>query len=120
MGGSSPMWDGVERRQGTWSLAQVEDAFDRGLREHERREKEFVDGKIDMILRAFPEGLEAHREGHLAQARAAHAQEEFYRSLKEDLAKKSIWGILQIFAFFIIAGVAAKFGINLASLAFWQ
>lgn len=90
--------------------------FERGLRSHETREKDFVNAQFNMIMKAFPEGIEMHAKGHQAQIDAAKEQIEFYRALKVELAKKSVWGILQILIFLCAAGVAAKFGINLAGI----
>lgn len=94
-------------------LSEVEAVIERKLHEHEQREIEHVRTLIKALeLEAFPDGPSAHRAAHQAMIDAAHAQEEFWRGLKVDVAKKSIWGILQILTILVCAGIAAKFGLG--------
>lgn len=108
-------YSGPERRSFGRTLDEVEDAFDRKLRDHEDREK----ARIQELIRkletdAFPDGTAAHRLAHQAMIDAANAEKEFWNGLKADIAKKSIWGILQILTILVIAGIAAKFGLGAA------
>ena len=47
-----------------------------------------------------------------AMIAAARAEEMFWRDLKTDIAKKSIWGILHILAVLALGTLAVKFGIG--------
>lgn len=60
------------------------------------------DGEID---------IEGHRKYHEAMIQAAKAQEQFWRELRLDIAKKGAWGLLIILFGLIMAGLAAKIGI---------
>lgn len=78
---------------------------------HEIKEREALRAEMDHVLRAFPDGVEAHRNAHEAMIEAAQAQREFWIGLRKDIVGKSIWGILQILALLTAAGLAAKFGL---------
>lgn len=60
-------------------------------------------GHIDFI---------GHRRAHEAMIKAAHAQEDFWRELRLDIAKKGAWGLLIIIVGLVLVGVSAKFGIG--------
>lgn len=53
-----------------------------------------------------------HRRAHEAMIKAAHAQEDFWRELRLDIAKKGAWGLLIVIVGLILVGVSAKFGIG--------
>lgn len=106
-------YQGPERRTYGRTLAEVEEAFDRRLREHELREQERIRSVIESLkMEAFPDGAAAHRAAHQAMIDAANQEAEFWRGLKAEIAKKSIWGILHILTILVIAGLAAKFGLG--------
>lgn len=100
---------GKERREHNRRIDTVEESFDRKLREHEAREQERFN---IFISSAFPDGADSHRLAHQAMIDAAKSEKEFWQGLKADIAKKSIWGILQILIILTVAGVAAKFGLG--------
>ena len=105
-------YDGPERRGYIKSIAEVELAFERQLREHEEREWKRTTALIDALKsEAFPDGADAHRLAHQAMIDAAKSEAEFWKGLKLEIAKKSIWGILQVLLILTLAGVAAKFGL---------
>lgn len=52
-----------------------------------------------------------HRNCHEEMIRAARAQEEFWRELRLDVAKKGIWGILVVALGLLIVGAMVKLGI---------
>lgn len=57
----------------------------------------------ETITKAFPDGdVVGHRLIHEAQLKAKEAEEQFWRDLKLDLAKKGLWALL---IFFTIAGL---------------
>lgn len=102
-----------ERRDHRRTISDVEESFDRKLREHEDREKERFEALVAAIVTdAFPDGAAAHRLAHQAMIDAARSEADFWCGLKLEIAKKSIWGILQILLILSIAGVAAKFGLT--------
>lgn len=106
-------YSGPERRALARSVSEVEEAFDRKLRDHEQRESARLKALIKQLEKdAFPDGAAAHRLAHQAMIDAAVAEKEFWNGLKADIAKKSIWGILQILTVLLIAGIAAKFGLG--------
>jgi hypothetical protein len=53
-----------------------------------------------------------HRRAHESMIKAAHAQEDFWRELRLDIAKKGAWGMLIIIVGLVLVGVSAKFGIG--------
>lgn len=106
-------YPGPERRSHGKTLSEVEASFTRQLKDHEEREAERIKAYIEALKTdAFPDGAEAHRAAHQAMIDAAKAEKEFWQGLKVEIAKKSIWGILQILTVLVIAGIAAKFGLT--------
>ena len=79
---------------------------------------ESEDRRFSRLEGAFPRDdrgdsdLIGHKQYHDAQIKAAQAQEEFWRDLKSEVAKKGTIGLLVILLGLIAAGAAAKFGIN--------
>lgn len=74
----------------------------------------WLKAEVDRLNHAFPDGIDAHRSAHEAQIKAAAAQEEFWRDLKGEIAKKSILGIAHILLILIAVGLSAKLGISIA------
>lgn len=106
-------YTGPENRHQGRTIADVEDAFDRKLQEHEVREQERILGLfVQFKLEAFPDGPILHREWHQAMIDASKAEKKFWDDLRGDVLKKSIWGVLQILMTLIGLGLAAKFGIS--------
>lgn len=83
-----------------------------------------IDGRFDEIMDelrkingAFaktPDGdidHAGHRQYHEDMIRAAQAQEQFWRELRLDVAKKGIWGALVIVCGLVIIGILAKAGL---------
>lgn len=69
---------------------------------------------LDEIKEAFPDGVAKHRAAHEAMIAVKSAEEQFWRELKLDLAKKGTWGLLVILLGLVLAGLALKFGITFA------
>ena len=67
--------------------------------------------ELQDIQAAFPQGPVKHREAHEAWMASKKAEEEFWRELKLDIAKKGIWGLLVIITGLILVGFATKLGI---------
>ena len=112
MSNDHPTWDGCERRVYMKNIHDVEAEFNRALEEHEEREKRnFEEGIANLKKDAFPDSPAAHRIAHQAMIDAANSEADFWRGLKLEIAKKSIWGVLQILLILAVAGVAAKFGL---------
>jgi hypothetical protein len=101
----------MQHRPGSEPITK--DDLDEALAIHSAEEQKWFHEEIGRVLRAFPDGVEAHRTAHEAMIKAAAAEEEFWRGLKADIAHKSIWGILQILLILTAAGLAAKFGLAL-------
>lgn len=88
------------------------DALDHKLTDHIEREKK----ELAALTGAFPnDDPKAHRAAHEAMIEAKQAEAQFWREMKLDLAKKSIWGLLMIVIGFVMVGglftVASKLGI---------
>lgn len=84
------------------------DDLDEALALHAKSEREEIQKMIDEVMKAFPDGTENHRRAHEKMIKAAEAEERFWTDLKADIAKKSIWGILQILTILVVAGLSAK------------
>ena len=102
-------YTGPKRRIRSQTVEEVEAAFDQALKNHEIREQEHFD---KFCAAAFPDGPEAHKTAHQAMLDAARAEKEFWQGLKSDVAKRSIFGILQILVILLVAGLAAKLGLT--------
>lgn len=90
----------------------VQEYFDEKLREHEKREMEQIRTLIESFSReAFPNSPAEHKAGHQAQIDASRAEEQFWRDIKIDMAKKSFWAIMQVLLGLLAVGLAAKLGI---------
>lgn len=69
--------------------------------------------KIIELERAFPDGPDNHRIAHEAWIRAKQAEEEFWKELKMEIAKKGTLGFLYLVGGLILIGAATKLGINI-------
>ena len=99
--------------RGDGSQPVTRDELEEALAIYSAEERAWLRAEIDRVMRAFPDGVEAHRTAHEAMIKAAAAEEAFWRGLREDIMHKSIWGILQILLILTVAGLAAKFGLAL-------
>jgi hypothetical protein len=84
-----------------------------------------IDKRFDEIMDALrqingafatnPDGstdFAGHRNYHEAMIKAATAQEQFWKELKLEVAKKGIWSLLVIICGLVVVGISAKFGIG--------
>lgn len=96
--------------------ADIDDALERHTNDEMPKIKAMLEDAIvgakKELLHAFPDGIQNHREAHERMIAAARAEEAFWRDLKIDVAKKSIWGILHILAVLALGTLAVKFGIG--------
>jgi hypothetical protein len=94
----------------------LEDALAKHTNDEMPKIKVMIDEAIqnaqEHIMKAFPNGVENHREAHERMIAAARAEESFWRDLKMKIAEKSIWGILQILLILTIGTLAIKLGIG--------
>ena len=94
----------------------LEDALERHTNDEMPRIKEMIEeaigGAKSQLLHAFPDGIENHREAHQRMIAAAKAEEAFWKDLKLDIARKSIWGILHILFLLTIGTLAVKLGVG--------
>tara|TARA_R110000868_G_scaffold228304_1_gene481327 strand:+ start:77 stop:382 length:306 start_codon:yes stop_codon:yes gene_type:complete len=92
-------------------------------------EHEVLKGQLDEILeelrnvnRAFPRDLEGradhegHRKYHESLIRSAEAQEQFWKELRLDVAKKGTWALMVILLGLFVLGVATKLGLSTAAI----
>ena len=88
-------WQGEERR----SLSHIEVKLDE------------ITICIASIKQAFPDGdIVGHRKYHEAKIKAAVAEEEFWKDLKLDIAKKGAWGLIVILIGLVLLGISVKLG----------
>lgn len=67
--------------------------------------------RVEHLYEAFPSGdVIGHCSYHDAKIRAAVAEEEFWKELKLDIAKKGAWGLLLIIVGLIMLGLTVKMG----------
>ena len=71
--------------------------------------------KLNSAFAKTPDGqvdFDGHRRYHEQMIAAATAQEQFWRELRIDVAKKGIWSLLVIICGLIVVGASAKMGIG--------
>lgn len=83
----------------------------------DRRFDEIMDAlrQINGAFASNPDGstdFAGHRNYHEAMIKAATAQEQFWKELKLEVAKKGIWSLLVIICGLVVVGISAKFGIG--------
>ena len=96
--------------------SDLDDALAKHTNDEMPRIKEMIDeaigGAKSQLLHAFPDGIEHHREAHERMIAAARAEEAFWKDLKVDIAKKSIWGIMHILILLTLGTLAIKLGVG--------
>lgn len=88
------------------------DDLDEALAVHAREERAYVKELFNKVEYAFPDGFETHRLFHVQQAKAARAEEEFWRTAKEQFTRAGVNGVVTLIKvlFILIAlGLTAKF-----------
>jgi hypothetical protein len=96
----------VERRRGVDHIEDKLDDLVARLDEHLAD----ADHKFSALSRAFPDGVEGHRAAHEAMINAAKAQEQFWRELRLDMAKKGLWAVFVVVCGLILTGLSIKLG----------
>lgn len=96
----------------TTQLADAIAALDERFSAHAAAEE----AALHRLMNAFPEGdVDGHRRAHEAMIEAAREQAEFWRDLKQDVAKRSLWGLIRLIGWLVAVGgvayVAGKLGI---------
>jgi hypothetical protein len=79
---------------------------------HATEEREYVRSLIEGVMRAFPSGPENHRTFHQERDKAAKAEEEFWRTAKEQLIKAGVNGIVtlvKVIVLLVALGLTVKF-----------
>ena len=62
-----------------------------------------IDGEVDH---------EGHRKYHESLIRAAEAQEQFWRDIRVDVAKKGVWAAIIIVLGLLVVGLQIKLGLT--------
>lgn len=86
--------------------AHIDKRFDELLKEIRALNSAFAktpDGEVD---------FDGHRRYHESMIAAATAQEQFWRDLKLEVAKKGVWSLLVVVCGLIVVGLSAKLGIG--------
>lgn len=82
---------GPERRDHERTLSEVEDAFDRKLRDHEEREQERFKALIDEVIKeSFPDGTKKHFDYHQAKIDSAKSEAEFWQAARKKMAEEGV------------------------------
>lgn len=95
-------WNGDERRQHQHrrhdgDALVTNDALDEALALHAEDERKYIDGVKVSILKAFPNAdVEGHHDYHDAKIKAAKAEEEFWKTAKQELIKAGVAGMIKI------------------------
>jgi len=95
-------WDGVDRRRHQprrhdGDAVVTNDTLDEALALHSEEERKYVDGVRTSILKAFPNAdIEGHHNYHDAKVKAAKAEEEFWKTAKQELIKAGVAGMIKI------------------------
>lgn len=74
--------------------------------------------KVNSAFAKTPDGevdFDGHRRYHESMIAAATAQEQFWRDLKLEVAKKGVWSLLVVVCGLIVVGISAKLGIAFKS-----
>lgn len=116
-------WDGVERRQHSKSILELEQHIEDMIKAHEVRERIWMNQLKDELQAAFPNGdLAGHRVFHERRIEAAKAEEAFWKAAKEEGVKRGV-GILfeavKIVMILSLLGLAYKLGIGPAVAKFF-
>ena len=88
-------------------------------------EHEVLKSQLDEILkelrninRAFPRNMdgqvdhEGHRKYHESLIRSAEAQEQFWKELRLDVAKKGTWALIIVLVGLLVLGIMTKLGLT--------
>lgn len=88
-------------------------------------EHEVLKSQLDEILkelrninRAFPRNMEGqvdhegHRKYHESLIRSAEAQEQFWKELRLDVAKKGTWALIIVVVGLLVLGIMTKLGLT--------
>lgn len=82
---------GPEQRDHKHTISEVEEAFDRKLRDHEEREHDRFKALIDEVIReSFPDGTRKHFEYHQAKINSAKSEAEFWQAARKKLAEEGV------------------------------
>lgn len=109
-------YSGEERRAHPRSIDEVELTFERKLRDHEEREEERTKAIIAaLVLSAFPDGAEKHRDYHQAKINSAKEEAEFWKAAKMELTKvgvSAIAGVIKTIIVLALIGLLYKLGLG--------
>lgn len=94
-------WDGVERRtnhrRANGDAPVTNDDLDEALAEHSVQERAYFDRSISDVMKAFPAGdVVGHHNYHDRKIKAAIAEEEFWRTAKQEMIKAGVNGMLKV------------------------
>lgn len=106
-------WDGTERRKRRTNSNEpvTNDDLDEALALHSEQERQYVSGLIDNVLKAFPDGVDAHRSYHHSKIEAAKAEKEFWDTAKKAVITNGVSGLfslLKIVLTLVALGLTAK------------
>jgi hypothetical protein len=116
-------WDGLERRQHSKSILDLEQHIEDMIKAHEVRERIWMGELRDELQAAFPNGdIAGHRIFHERRIEAAKAEEAFWKAAKDEGVKRGV-GILfeavKIVMILSLLGLAYKMGIGPAVAKFF-
>lgn len=109
---SPPLERRHERRRANGDQPVTNDDLDEALAIHSQEERAYVKTLIDEVMFAFPDGAENHRHYHESKIKAARAEEEFWRTAKEQIIKagvNGVIGIIRVVLLLALLGLTVKF-----------
>ena len=115
----SDEYAGPERRAHSRTIDEVELTFDRKLRDHEEREEERFKALIGaLVISAFPDGAEKHRDYHQAKINTAKEEAEFWKAAKLELTKVGVLALVSVIkTVIVLALIGLLYKLGLGSLA---
>lgn len=113
---STEQYRGIERRKYAKTTEQLEVDIRNMLKEHEEKQLKVIEGLRNDLLGAFPDGdVEGHCTYHMNKIQAAKAEEEFWKTAKQEAIKNGVSGmfaVLKIVFGLALVGLAYKLGIG--------
>jgi len=94
-------WDGIERRnqhrRHNGDAPVTNDDLDEALAMHSLEERKYIDAAVGSVLMAFPKAdVKGHHDYHDRRIKAAEAEEEFWRTAKQEMIKAGVNGMLKV------------------------
>lgn len=108
------IYSGPNRRVEDLRLAELEAHMLQLFRDHEERERKWLEEVKAELMSAFPDGdVDGHCDYHMKKIKAAQAEEEFWKAAKIKVIENGVSGVFAILKWVTVMallGTAFKFG----------